>query len=265
MKIDPKSIGVGQYQHDIDSVELKKSLNITVEHCVNYVGVELNTASVELLSYVSGIGGSLAENIVKHRTDNGFFRSRNDLRKVKKFGPKAFEQSAGFLRIRSSSNPLDNSAIHPEAYHIVEKIADDENICVSKIIGNEQMIVKLDIRKYVTDDFGIPTLTDMMNELKKPGLDPRKEFRSIEFSQEINTIDDLKEGMVLDGLVTNVANFGAFVDLGVHQDGLIHISKLAKKFVRNPHEIVSVGDAVKVKVLNVDAALKRISLERIVE
>ena len=261
VKIDPKSIGVGQYQHDIDQKELKRFLDMTVESCVNYVGVELNTASVELLSYVSGIKRAIAGNIVRYRSEQGLFKSRKDLNRVYKLGPRTFEQCAGFLRIRGSSNPLDNSAIHPETYHIVEKMANDRKVSLDQIIGNEKLISLINIEKYVTEDFGIPTLTDILDELKKPGIDPRKEFKSVEFSAEINDLEDLTEDMILEGNVTNVTNFGAFVDIGVHQDGLIHISKLSNSFVKDPNDIVSVGDTVTVKVLDVDVALKRISLE----
>ena len=261
VKIDPKSIGVGQYQHDIDQKELKRFLDMTVESCVNYVGVELNTASVELLSYVSGIKRAIAGNIVRYRSEQGLFKSRKELNRVYKLGPRTFEQCAGFLRIRGSSNPLDNSAIHPETYHIVEKMANDRKVSLDQIIGNEKLISLINIEKYVTEDFGIPTLTDILDELKKPGIDPRKEFKSVEFSAEINDLQDLAEDMILEGNVTNVTNFGAFVDIGVHQDGLIHISKLSNSFVKDPNDIVSVGDTVTVKVLDVDVALKRISLE----
>ena len=261
VKIDPKSIGVGQYQHDIDQKELKRFLDMTVESCVNYVGVELNTASVELLSYVSGIKRAIAGNIVRYRSEQGLFKSRKELNRVYKLGPRTFEQCAGFLRIRGSSNPLDNSAIHPETYHIVEKMANDRKVSLNQIIGNEKLISLINIEKYVTEDFGIPTLTDILDELKKPGIDPRKEFKSVEFSAEINDLEDLTEDMILVGNVTNVTNFGAFVDIGVHQDGLIHISKLSNSFVKDPNDIVSVGDTVTVKVLDVDVALKRISLE----
>ena len=261
VKIDPKSIGVGQYQHDIDQKELKRFLDMTVESCVNYVGVELNTASVELLSYVSGIRRAIAGNIVRYRSEQGLFKSRKELNRVYKLGPRTFEQCAGFLRIRGSSNPLDNSAIHPETYHIVEKMANDRKVSLDQIIGNEKLISLINIEKYVTEDFGIPTLTDILDELKKPGIDPRKEFKSVEFSAEINDLEDLTEDMILEGNVTNVTNFGAFVDIGVHQDGLIHISKLSNSFVKDPNDIVSVGDTVTVKVLDVDVALKRISLE----
>jgi protein Tex len=261
VKIDPKSIGVGQYQHDIDQKELKRFLDMTVESCVNYVGVELNTASVELLSYVSGIKRAIAGNIVRYRSEQGLFKSRNELNRVYKLGPRTFEQCAGFLRIRGSSNPLDNSAIHPETYHIVEKMANDRKVSLNQIIGNEKLISLINIEKYVTEDFGIPTLTDILDELKKPGIDPRKEFKSVEFSAEINDLEDLTEDMILEGNVTNVTNFGAFVDIGVHQDGLVHISKLSNSFVKDPNDIVSVGNTVTVKVLDVDVALKRISLE----
>jgi len=261
VKIDPKSIGVGQYQHDIDQKELKRFLDMTVESCVNYVGVELNTASVELLSYVSGIKRAIAVNIVRYRSEQGLFKSRKELNRVYKLGPRTFEQCAGFLRIRGSSNPLDNSAIHPETYHIVEKMANDRKVSLDQIIGNEKLISLINIEKYVTEDFGIPTLTDILDELKKPGIDPRKEFKSVEFSADINDLQDLTEDMILEGNVTNVTNFGAFVDIGVHQDGLIHISKLSNSFVKDPNDIVSVGDTVTVKVLDVDVALKRISLE----
>jgi uncharacterized protein len=261
VKIDPKSIGVGQYQHDIDQKELKRFLDMTVESCVNYVGVELNTASVELLSYVSGIGKAIAQNIILYRSEHGSFKSRKELNKVSKLGPRTFEQCAGFLRIRGSSNPLDNSAIHPETYHIVEKMANDSKVNLDQIIGNENLISSINIEKYVTEEFGIPTLTDILDELKKPGIDPRKEFKSVEFSAKINSLEDLKKEMILEGNVTNVTNFGAFVDIGVHQDGLIHISKLSDIFVKDPNDIVSVGDTVTVKVLDVDVALKRISLQ----
>lgn len=263
VKIDPKSIGVGQYQHDLDQKELKRFLDMTVESCVNYVGAELNTASVELLSYVSGIKRAIAENIVLYRSEHGSFKSRKELNKVSRLGPRTFEQCAGFLRIRDSSNPLDNSAIHPETYHIVEKMAAERKVSLDQIIGNEKLISLIDIEKYVTEDFGIPTLKDILDELKKPGIDPRKEFKSVEFSSEINDLEDLAEDMILEGNVTNVTNFGAFVDIGVHQDGLIHISKLSGSFVKDPNDVVSVGDTVTVKVLDVDVALKRISLEMV--
>ncbi|MBN2738343.1 MAG: RNA-binding transcriptional accessory protein [Spirochaetales bacterium] len=263
VKIDPKSIGVGQYQHDVNQKELKRNLDLTVQSCVNYVGVELNTASSALLSYVSGIGPAVAENIVKFRTQKGSFSNRKELLAVNKLGEKAFEQCAGFLRIRDSKNPLDNSAIHPETYHLVDSMARDLSIPLKELIGNQKAIACIDLKKYVTDEFGLLTLKDIIAELKKPGLDPRKEFKSIEFSNRINDIQDLHEGMIVEGAVTNVTNFGAFIDIGVHQDGLVHISKLSQNFVNNPHDIVAVGDVVKVRVLDVDIQLKRISLERI--
>jgi uncharacterized protein len=263
VKIDPKSIGVGQYQHDVDQKALKGSLDLTVESCVNFVGVEVNTASYELLSYVSGIGKSLAENIVAFRKKHGGFKTREQLKSVDKMGDKAFELSAGFLRIRDCENPLDNSGIHPETYSLVEKMASDNGIEAATLVGNTKLIGSIDLKKYVTDEFGILTLKDIVRELKKPGLDPRSEYSGNKFSTIINKLDDLSEGMILPGIVTNVTNFGAFVDIGVHQDGLIHISKLSKNFVRDPYEIVRVGDPVSVKVLAVDEGLKRISLERV--
>lgn len=263
VKIDPKSIGVGQYQHDVNQYSLKKALDMTVESCVNYVGVELNRASCELLSFVSGVGPTVAKNIVEFRRNNGLFKSRQELLRVAKLGTKAFEQSAGFLRISDNSHPLDNSAIHPEAYSVVEKMARDYNVSLERIIGDEKLIDAIELEKYVTDDFGLLTLKDILNELKKPGRDPRKEFKSIVFSDSVNTMEDLFVGMTLTGIVTNVTNFGAFVDIGVHQDGLIHISQLSEGFVRNPQEVVSVGDEVKVEVLKVEVPLKRIALKRI--
>ncbi|MFA6609287.1 MAG: Tex family protein [Candidatus Omnitrophota bacterium] len=261
VKIDPKAIGVGQYQHDVSQSELKKALDATVESCVNYVGVELNTASKELLSYVSGIGPYLAGNIIKHRSEKGQFTEKKGLLKVLGLGPKVFEQCAGFLKIRESVNPLDNSAIHPESFHIVEKMSASLGVSPDKLIGNEELLSRIAISDHVTDEAGIPTITDIIEELKKPGLDPRDEFTSVEFSSSINDIDDLSIGSVLEGVVTNVTNFGAFVDVGVHQDGLMHISRMSEKFVKNPYEIVSVGDRIKVKIVSVDKVLKRISLE----
>jgi len=265
VKIDPKAIGVGQYQHDVNQKELKKSLDRVVESCVNFVGVELNTASPALLSYVSGLGATIAENVAQYRGKHGRFKNRSELLSVPKLGPKAFQQCAGFLRIRDSENPLDNSAIHPEVYPIVERMAADNGLPLEQIVGNKQLIAKIDKKKYVTPEFGLPTLTDILNELKKPGLDPRKEFQSLRFSSAINTIEDLSTEMVMEGIVTNVTNFGAFVDIGVHQDGLIHISRLSDSFVKNPHDVVAVGDRVQVKVLEVDTVLRRIALQRIVQ
>jgi len=263
VKIDPKSIGVGQYQHDVNQIRLRKSLESVVESCVNYVGVELNTASRELLAYVSGIGPALADNIVTFRSQKGPFKSRSDLKQVSRLGDKAFEQSAGFLRVRCSSNQLDNSAIHPERYKLVEKMAHDIGLKPGDLIGKKALLEKIDWDAYCNQEVGKPTLDDIREELMKPGLDPRDNFENIEFSAEVCELIDLKEGMELLGKVTNVTNFGAFIDIGVHQDGLIHISKLSKKFVRDPHEIISVGEAVRVRVLSVDIELKRVSLERI--
>lgn len=263
VKIDPKSIGVGQYQHDVNQVQLKKNLDATVESCVNYVGVNLNSASAELLSYVAGIGKLAARNIVQYRAKNGSFKNKNELLKVSMFGEKTFTQCAGFLRIAGGDNPLDNSAIHPESYPIVEKMAQDLSMTPESLIGNTSAISKINLKDYVSDTIGMLTLNDIITELKKPGVDPRKDFSFTEFSSEINSIEDLKEDMVLEGTVTNVTNFGAFVDIGVHQDGLVHISKLSDRFVSNPYEVVSVGETIKVKVLKVDTELSRISLEKI--
>jgi uncharacterized protein len=263
VKIDPKAIGVGQYQHDVNQRELKRSLDLTVESCVSYVGVDLNTASVELLSYVSGIGRSVAESIVQFRSDNGRFGGRTELKKVPKLGAKVFEQCAGFLKIRDAKNPLDNSTIHPESYMIVEQMAKDAGLSVPELTGNIKAIDAIQIEKYVTPEKGLMTIQDIIAELKKPGRDPRQKFVGVEFSSEIREIEDLEPGMVLKGTVTNVANFGAFVDIGVHQDGLIHISKIADSFVKNPYEVLSVGDVVSVEVLEIDPELKRISLKRI--
>ncbi len=260
VKIDPKSIGVGQYQHDVQQKRLKKKLDDVVEHCVNYVGVDVNTASKELLSYVAGISSGLAENIVGHRNQNGLFSNRRQFLKVKKLGPKAFEQCAGFMRIRNSDNQLDNSAVHPESYGIVDAFAENLRKKASDVIGCEELIEKLDPHTFVTEKAGLPTITDILEELKKPGRDPRKKFVTAEFNDSINEIEDLEPDMVLEGCVTNVANFGAFVDIGVHQDGLVHISEISNKFVKDIKGHVSVGDIVNVKVLEVDVERKRISL-----
>jgi protein Tex len=260
VKIDPKSIGVGQYQHDVHQKKLKKKLDDVVEHCVNFIGVDVNTASKELLSYVAGISSGLAENIVNYRNQNGLFSSRDQFLKVNKLGPKAFEQCAGFMRIRNSVNQLDNSAVHPESYHIVDIIARNLQKKPGDIIGNEKLVEKLDPHSFISERAGLPTITDILEELKKPGRDPRNKFVAATFNDSISNIDDLKSGMVLEGNVTNVANFGAFVDIGVHQDGLVHISEIANEYVRDIKDLVSVGDIVKVKVLDVDVERKRISL-----
>lgn len=260
VKIDPKSIGVGQYQHDVDQKELQKSLVDTVESCVNSVGVDLNTASKELLTYVSGIGPSLAGQIVEHRRKHGGFKSRNELKSVTRFGEKAFEQSAGFLRIREAGNPLDASAVHPESYPVVEKMATSLNATVSELMSKKELRKRLDLNKFVTENTGLPTLTDIMKELEKPGLDPREEFDLWAFDDKVNDIEDVKPGMVLPGIVTNITDFGAFVDIGVHQDGLVHISNLANKFVKDPNDFVSLNQKVQVKVLEVNVERKRIQL-----
>ncbi|MDZ8106958.1 MAG: Tex family protein [Nostoc sp. DedQUE12a] len=260
VKIDPKSIGVGQYQHDVDQKLLKKKLDETVESCVNYVGVDLNTASKELLTSVSGITAAVANNIVAHRNQHGAFKNRRQLLKVPKLGPKAFEQAAGFLRIRGGDNPLDNTAVHPESYAVVEAIASDLNVPLNQVTQIAEKLKKTNLKKYVTDTVGEPTLRDILSELEKPGRDPRAEFKYATFKEGIKEITDLKEGMELEGMITNVANFGAFVDIGVHQDGLVHISQLADRFVDDPKKIVKVGQVVKVRVLEVNEKLKRISL-----
>ncbi|MBU7587096.1 MAG: RNA-binding transcriptional accessory protein [Nostoc sp. TH1S01] len=260
VKIDPKSIGVGQYQHDVDQKLLRKKLDETVESCVNFVGVDLNTASKELLTFVSGITAAVANNIVTYRNQNGAFKNRRQLLKVPKLGPKAFEQAAGFLRIRNGDHPLDNTAVHPESYSVVEAIASDLNVKLNQVSQIPEKLKKLDLKKYATDTIGEPTLRDILNELEKPGRDPRAEFKYATFKEGIKEICDLQMGMELEGIVTNVANFGAFVDIGVHQDGLVHISQLADRFVEDPKQIVKVGQVVKVRVLEVNEKLKRISL-----
>ena len=260
VKIDPKSIGVGQYQHDVDQNKLKQSLDQTVESCVNAVGVNLNTASQHLLTYISGLGPILAKNIVEYRREHGAFTSRSQLKKVPRLGPAAFEQCAGFLRIPQAKNPLDNSAVHPESYRIVEKMAHDKHCTVGELIKNKDLQKQIDINKYVTDKVGIPTLTDIMNELEKPGLDPREQLEEFEFDPNVTTIDDVVEGMILPGIVTNITNFGAFVDIGVHQDGLVHISQMADKYVKDPNEIVKLHQHVKVRVVEVDMIRNRIGL-----
>lgn len=260
VKIDPKSIGVGQYQHDVDQGKLKKSLDQVVESCVNLVGVNINTASKHLLTYVSGLGPTLAQNIVDYRAKNGAFQSRKDLMKVPRLGDKAFEQCAGFLRIPDAKNPLDNSAVHPESYQLVERIAEDMQATVNDLLQKEELRKKVDLKKYVSDKVGLPTLNDIMQELAKPGRDPRSLIKVFEFSDQVHSIADVKPGMVLPGIVTNITNFGAFVDIGVKQDGLVHISHLADKFISNPADVVKLHQHVTVKVLEVDAARKRIQL-----
>jgi len=260
VKIDPKSIGVGQYQHDVSQSLLKKSLDAVVESCVNYVGVDLNTASWALLSYVSGIGETLAKAITGHRDQHGVFPSRKALLKVARFGPKAFEQAAGFLRIRDGIEPLDNTAVHPERYELVEKMARDLGLTVAELATQPAKAGAIDLGRYVSDSVGLPTLRDIVAELQKPGRDPREEFKVASLRDDVLEIGDLHEGMILEGTVTNVAAFGAFVDIGVHQDGLVHVSHLANRFIKDPNDAVRVGEVVKVKVLGVDAVRKRISL-----
>jgi uncharacterized protein len=260
VKIDPKSIGVGQYQHDVDQSKLKQSLDDTVMNCVNRVGVEVNTASRQILAYVSGLGPALGKNILEYRDQNGPFKTRQELRKVPRLGPKAFEQAAGFLRIYNAKNPLDASAIHPENYDLVKKMAADLACTVQDLMQNEELRQKIVLEKYLSDKVGLPTLSDILQELGKPGRDPRAQFEIFSFAAGINNIDQLKPGMKLPGIVTNVTNFGAFVDIGVHQDGLVHISKMADRFVKNPNDIVKVQQKVEVTVLEIDKARRRILL-----
>lgn len=260
VKIDPKSIGVGQYQHDVDQGRLKQSLHDVVESCVNRVGVEVNTASVPLLTTVSGLGSTLASNIVEFRNQNGPFLSRNDLKKVPRLGPKAFEQAAGFLRIRNAKNPLDASAVHPESYQVVERMANDLDCSIHDLMQREEFRKQIGLARYTTDTIGLPTLTDILAELAKPGRDPRDRFEAFAFADGVHSMDDLAPEMTLPGIVTNVTNFGAFVDIGVHQDGLVHVSQLADRFVKDPSEVVKVQQRVMVTVLEVDKSRKRISL-----
>ncbi|MDO5571905.1 MAG: Tex family protein [Bacteroidales bacterium] len=260
VKIDPKSIGVGQYQYDVNQALLKKSLDQTVENCVNQVGVNLNTASKHLLTYISGLGVSLAQNIVNYRAENGPFGSRKELLKVARMGNKAFEQCAGFLRIPNAKNPLDNSAVHPESYPIVEKMAKDLDCNVSELIKDRNLRSKIDINKYITSNVGLPTLQDILKELEKPGLDPRQSITVFEFDPTVRTIDDLHEGQILPGIVTNITNFGCFVDVGIKENGLVHVSQLADRFISDPTEIVSIHQHVKVKVIGVDKDRKRVQL-----
>ena len=263
VKIDPKSIGVGQYQHDVDQSKLKKALDQTVENCVNLVGVNLNTASSHLLTYISGLGPQLAQNIVNYRAENGAFGSRKELMKVPRMGAKAFEQCAGFLRIPQAVNPLDNTAVHPESYCIVEQMAKDLKCSVAELIGNKELRTKINISAYVTSTVGMPTLQDIMQELEKPGRDPRQTIKAFEFDKNVRTIDDLREGMILPGIVGNITNFGAFVDIGIKENGLVHLSQLAERFISDPTEVVSIHQHVMVKILSVDYARKRIQLTMI--
>ena len=265
VKIEAKSIGVGQYQHDVDQTALKKSLDMTVESCVNSVGVNLNTASRHLLTYVSGLGPTLAQNIVDYRAENGAFISRKQLMKVPRMGAKAFEQCAGFLRIPGAKNPLDNSAVHPESYAVVEHIAKDMKCSVEDLIKSKELRNQIDIKKYVTDQVGLPTLTDIMAELEKPGRDPRQAIQVFEFDKNVKTIDDLKEGMVLPGIVTNITNFGCFVDVGIKENGLVHISQIRREFVSDPTTVVSIHQHVQVKVTGIDRERKRISMTMILD
>jgi uncharacterized protein len=260
VKIDPKSIGVGQYQHDVDQKMLKESLDTVVELAVNKVGVNVNTASKHLLTYISGLGPQLAQNIVDYRKENGAFTSRKELMKVPRMGAKAFEQSAGFLRIPDAGNPLDNSAVHPESYAVVQKMAKDLKCSVAELVANKELVETIDLKSYVSNDIGLPTLTDIKNELNKPGRDPRKGIKVFEFAEGIYKVEDLQVGMILPGIVTNITQFGAFVDVGVKQDGLVHISMLADRFISDPNEIVKLHQHVKVKVIEVDAVRKRIQL-----
>ena len=260
VKIDAKSIGVGQYQHDVDQTKLKASLDQTVESCVNLVGVNVNTASKHLLTYVSGLGPTLAQNIVDYRTENGPFESRRQLLKVPRMGAKAYEQCAGFLRIPQAKNPLDNSAVHPESYPIVEQMAKDLNCTVADLIKDKELRSKIDLKKYVTDTVGLPTLTDILQELDKPGRDPRQKIQVFEFDKNVRTLDDLQEGMELPGIVTNITNFGCFVDIGIKENGLVHVSQLADRFVSNPADVVRIHQYVRVKVISIDHERKRIQL-----
>lgn len=260
VKIDPKNIGVGQYQHDVDQAKLRHSLDQTVESCVNQVGVNLNTASKHLLMYVSGLGSALAQNIVDYRKEHGAFTSRAQLKKVPRLGAVAFQQCAGFLRIPNAKNPLDNSAVHPESYHIVEAMAEEQNCSVSELISNKEFIKRIELNRYVSDEVGLLTLNDILQELEKPGRDPREQLEEFEFDTSVHSIDDLKEGMELPGIVTNITNFGAFVDIGVHQDGLVHISQLSNKFVSDPNTVVHLHQHVRVRVTQIDYKRNRIGL-----
>jgi protein Tex len=260
VKIDPKSIGVGQYQHDVDQNQLQSSLDDTVISCVNSIGVELNTASKQILAYISGLGPQLAQNIVEYRNKNGAFKRRNDLKKIPRLGDKAFEQAAGFLRIRNAEHPLDSSAVHPERYALVEQMAKDLNCTLEDLMKDDQLRKRIKLQNYISETVGLPTLNDILNELAKPGLDPREQFEAFSFSDGINAITDLHVGMTLPGIITNITAFGAFVDIGVHQDGLVHLSQMSNKFIKDPNEVVKVSQKVMVKVTEVDIARKRIAL-----
>ncbi|MCQ2265500.1 MAG: helix-hairpin-helix domain-containing protein, partial [Bacteroidales bacterium] len=260
VKIDPKSIGVGQYQHDVNQNRLQSSLQETVESCVNSVGVEVNTASKELLAYVSGVGPALAKNIVDYRDENGPFKHRSALKLVPRFGAKAFEQAAGFLRIRDAENPLDGSAVHPESYGVVTAMAKKVNSSVTELMSNAELRGKINLQDFITEKVGLPTLNDIMQELDKPGRDPRQDYEVFEFDKNITSINDLKEVMVIPGIVTNITNFGCFVDVGVHQDGLVHVSRLANKFVKDPNEVVKLNQKVIVKIIGIEVDRKRITL-----
>jgi uncharacterized protein len=260
VKIDPKSIGVGQYQHDVDQNKLQVSLDDTVMSCVNAVGVELNTASKQILAYVSGLGPQLAQNIVEYRNQNGAFKRRDQLKKVARLGDKAYEQAAGFLRIRGAENPLDTSAVHPERYALVEQMAKDLKCSVQDLIRDNTLRKSIPLQKYISDTVGLPTLNDIIAELAKPGRDPREQFEAFSFTEGVNTIGDLKVGMKLPGIVTNITNFGAFVDIGVHQDGLVHLSQITNRYIKDPNEVLKVHQKVDVTVTEVDVARKRIAL-----
>ncbi|MBT7996903.1 MAG: S1 RNA-binding domain-containing protein, partial [Bacteroidetes bacterium] len=259
VKIDPKSIGVGQYQHDVDQHMLKSSLDQITESCVNQVGVNLNTASKQLLTYVSGLAPLLAQNIIDYRNINGAFKSRNDLKNVKRMGAKAFEQSAAFLRIKGADNPLDNSAVHPESYFIVEKMAKDLKTDIQELMQSAELQKQIDLNSYVSNKVGLPTLQDIQKELAKPGRDPRQSLKEFEFDKHVRKVEDLHEGMILSGIVSNITNFGAFVDVGVKQDGLVHISELADRFISDPNEVVHLHQQVKIKVLSIDIQRKRLA------
>ena len=260
VKIDPSSIGVGQYQKDVNQAELKKSLDQTVVSCVNKVGVNVNTASKHLLTYISGLGPLLAQNIVNYRAENGAFKNRKQLLKVPRMGQKAFEQSAGFLRISGGDQPLDNSAVHPESYHIVEQMAKDQHCTVAQLMESKETRAKVDLKHYVTAEVGMPTLQDIMQELDKPGRDPRQQLKAFAFSDAVKTLEDVREGMILPGIITNITNFGCFVDVGVHTKGLVHISELADRLVKDPTEVVTLHQQVQVRVLSVDLKRERMSL-----